>query len=522
MRQLSRRAGHQDPDTRHSMTSDAAMLGNEADRKSLQLESGRVRSLSGSSAMLLNRTGTSDGHASVILDSSSAHGLGHNRGSSSGPYTPTTPGAGSGFTYGPPGSQQAGSGSPAGAILGIKQTENPGPYYRPPRVRRATIDLSSPTGHSMGSWNERRSSQFNEEPRDGDNPMEGPSAARGETPLPAHLGAPKDDLDLTLNEPRRTKTDYAVREVDFYYGVRGPALSSMPTRRLKTGPADPNGPVSSATGWFRNLFGGKTKDTGKGFEVVRSTRAPPPGMMRELDMPQGSREPYRDDPDAWNAEEAVLDGSEDEYDTGAGRSSRISQLPPSLPQIDTGGGIELPSRVGSKASKSSIHRPPMVPRRSSKRRQSSGNSELPRLSAIAASPPSSPQAPRRLYNLDQTAQRHLQPSAAVSGRLPFGSGTSPSKSSRRSIGGESTASSLVDLADDDGIQHHNASHDRHSSSVLGGFAPNLRDDRPASVGYVQQHRASDNIHESSPDSPPLLGSTAEFVGDPSRRSFGGS
>ncbi|KAI8282665.1 hypothetical protein K4K59_007893 [Colletotrichum sp. SAR11_240] len=70
--------------------------------------------------------------------------------------------------------------------------------------------------------------------------------------------------------------NYSTREVDFYYGVRGPALNSEGVgRKLGTGPADPTGPMSSAAGWFRNFFGGKTKEKGKGFEVVRSSRMPP-------------------------------------------------------------------------------------------------------------------------------------------------------------------------------------------------------------------------------------------------------
>lgn len=61
-------------------------------------------------------------------------------------------------------------------------------------------------------------------------------------------------------------------------------------------------------------------------------------------------------------------------------------------------------------------------------------------------------------------------------------------------------------------------HGRHSSSVLGSLAPDLRYDRPSSLGYVQQHRASDNIHTASPDDPQILGSSAELVDDPRRRS----
>ncbi|KAI8251642.1 hypothetical protein K4K58_008670 [Colletotrichum sp. SAR11_239] len=87
--------------------------------------------------------------------------------------------------------------------------------------------------------------------------------SRGPTPAP-------QAINLT---PR---ADYSTREVDFYYGVRGPALNSEGVgRKLGTGPADPTGPMSSAAGWFRNFFGGKTKEKGKGFEVVRSSRMPP-------------------------------------------------------------------------------------------------------------------------------------------------------------------------------------------------------------------------------------------------------
>ena len=101
-----------------------------------------------------------------------------------------------------------------------------------------------------------------------------PSVSGRNTPVPAHIATTNnDEFEDVTNDLKRTKTDYAVREVDYYYGVRGPALSSG-TRKLKTGPADPTGPVSSATGWFKNIFGGKTKEKGKGFEVVRSSRVP--------------------------------------------------------------------------------------------------------------------------------------------------------------------------------------------------------------------------------------------------------
>lgn len=101
-----------------------------------------------------------------------------------------------------------------------------------------------------------------------------------------------------------------MREVDFYYGVRGPALSNAPARKLKTGPADPVGPVSSATTWFQRLVGGKRKDKGKGFEVVRSSRVPANMTREPLEDEEGQELqtsppmnylPYKDSPDPQSA-----------------------------------------------------------------------------------------------------------------------------------------------------------------------------------------------------------------------------
>lgn len=544
------------------MTSDvAAMLGPENDQKSFQMESSRVRSLSESSGYLLNRPGGSDGRQSSAFDSGSAQGLGHNRGSGSGGYhTPTTPAGGSAFSQ-PLGANRLSAATSAsrgpGAIVGLKQAEAADPYYRPPRRGRTSTNLDnmSPISRSPGSWATsgdwgKRTPSFAYRESPNDDAGEGPSSVDRGTPVPAHLGAHKNDSDPNVNELARTKTDYAVREVDYYYGVRGPALkSSGGTRKLKTGPADPTGTVSSATGWFKGLMGGiggvggKTKDKGKGFEVVRSARAPPPGLMPPP-PPERIREPYRDEPDEPaelsrgidkeadiaemppSARELPADTGSGDLDSDEGNSSddrgrRVSQYPPSLPVIDTGGGIELPSRMGSKASKVSKHsvrRPPSIPRKSS-RRQSSGSPGYPdggpRLSTVAASPPTSPKKPQRLYNPDDAA-RHLQPSFS----LPFVSEPSPSptKSNRLSTGADSITSSINRSMDDENRNASRSQHGRHSSSALGTLAPDIRNDRPSSMGYVQQHRASDNIHTTSPDSPEvnLLASTAEVIESSSR------
>lgn len=558
MRQLSRRNPRRRGETRQSIASDAAMLAHDGDQKSIQLTGGRSRSISASSAILLNQRGPAgDPRRSVGLESVSATGTGNNIGDNgSAPYTPVVSGGASAFSYLPSASQK-GRGNPGAGIVNLKSTEAADPYYRPPRPRRATLE-PSPTARSRGSWvsadwANKRWSQHSPEQEGSPIPPENPASGRV-TPLPAHLG--RDRADSDPDDPRQSKTDYATREVDFYYGVRGPALSSQPTRRLKTGPADPTKATLSASGWIKSLFGGKTRDKGKGFEVVRSSRALPAGrrapsadMLAEegpyvddpaTSLPQRTRDlELSDDGDAIGGgtrhlpEEEVTPVSSDadgedrslsdgEWDP---RNRVSSQLPPSLPSIETGGGIELPSRIGSKASSRPTressrrnHGPPPIRRKSSKRDLLGGLPEFDfgeatRLSTVLSSPPTTPQRPTRLYNPDLGPQQHLRPPES-SNRLPFDSQLSPTDS-RFSTGGESGNSSIAP-----GISVDNASggHARHSSSVLGALAPDIRQDRPSSLGYVQQHRASDNIHTASPNDPPLLGSSAELVDDPPRRS----
>jgi len=154
-------------------------------------------------------------------------------------------------------------------MASLKQVGYTDPYYRKPRKSRIDI-LSGTAGKHSSLISEDASKQASDPQKLEQVPQvdagEGASISRKET----HAGSGKDEIDDVTNElPPRTKTDYAVREVDFYYGVRGPALSSG-TRRLKTGPADPIGWVSSTTGRFKGIFGGKTKEKGKGFEVVKS------------------------------------------------------------------------------------------------------------------------------------------------------------------------------------------------------------------------------------------------------------
>lgn len=571
MRQLSRRNPRRHGQGGRGVASDAAIFGPDGDRKSFQMNGGRSRSLSASSAILLNKQSASDPRQSVGLESVSASGAALNQVDyESAPYTPSNGRAASAFSY-LPGSSQAGGegGSTAAGIVNLKNAEAADPYYRPPRARRLTADAYTPGPASLGSWNSgdwanRRWSQHSPANEGSPNRVEGlPVSGRG-TPIPAHLGASRERSDSNPEDPRRSKTDYATREVDFYYGVRGPALSNLPTRRLKTGPADPTGPVSSATGWLKGLFGGKTKDTGKGFEVVRSSRAPQPRSR----TPSGAlvldeNMPYTDDPGpaaersgdlALSDEGDAIDGgtrrlpeedqssalgsdhdhdngrtpSEDDFSPG-NRGSQLSPFPPSLPTIETGGGIEMPSRMASTISSTPTRdntrdrrRPPNVPRRSSRRQSQHGDlrnagSDRMHLSTISPSPQPSPQRTARIYNPDQPDQRKLKAPDATANRLPFESHLDASRDDRLSEGAESSTKSSLLIPTDDGSREEAASHARLSSSVLGSLAPDLRQDRPQSMGYVQQHRASDNIHTASPDDPPYLGSSAEVVNEPSQR-----
>lgn len=521
MRQLQRRVSRHDTPARHNMAS-PVVVGAAAGHKSMNMSHGRVPSLTASSAALLNRGAGSEARSSMH-DAGSGFNAYH-RASHSGQFTPNTPEGGSTFSKAASGHRI--SGSPT-AVLALKQQQEASdPYFRAPRPRRNTGDLvTSPVVDGHVPEQDRAV--------DEDVPL-GPSISGRATPIQAQLN--EGDFDAGNQRfVQGTNSDYyASREVDYYYGVRGPALRSSGTRRLKTGPADPTGPVSSATGWFKNLFPGKTKEKGKGFEVVRSARAPP-GAIPAFEGPMGRRDIYHDTPPEGQSEvgremsrgiapeagpgpyrhqrdisesERYLEPYSDEPAEAAtpGQQKRQS-TPPSLPTIDVGGAIELPSRVGSRSSatyKSAAgeeSNPPFIPRRSSKRKsQFPPDFPSARLAPVAGSPPNSG---GKIWS-----PGHKQQSSSASSRLPFGTG---SRSNRYSTGAES-------LAEGDEDAHatpffHGSDHGRQAS-----LSPNLMEDRPESMGYVAQHRASDNIRQVSGFTE-LEGSSAEFVGGPRGNSF---
>lgn len=527
MRQLSKRLPRRDAGSRQSQLSSAAMLDSENDRKSYMMDSGRMRSQSaGSTGVLLNRQSTA-------LESNSADPFGaippHQLGSGASSYTPTTPGEASTFSFLPSAAAPSGLGRSRGPILGLQTGETADPYYRPPRMRRPTLEAYSPGAKSRGSWasgewaNKRWSQPDTGAPEPAE---EGPSVSGRGTPVPQAPGP----LDGSPNEPRRSKADYTTREVDFYYGVRGPALNAnIPNRRIKTGPADPTGIPASAAGWFKNLFGGKTKEKGKGFEVVRSSRMPP-GMARhgpgEESPPEGipvATGGVRNGPIDSDDEESAYAGpsnagpsnataaaaapenenlvtplgseDEDSEEDGDFNVTRISDVPPMLPGIEIGeSGIELPSRFPSKATSKSSSR------RAAKMTDVSLMPDMP--TRVPSAKPHVPRksSRRKSQSVDLThptsgfLHGHKPQSSLDSSRLPF----EHSNSSNR----QSTISTKSSIAPPE------ASGRARNNSVLGSFSADIGDDRPTSVGYVNQHSIR-TINQS--EHPEFLGTSAEVV-----------
>ena len=528
----------------------------------------RTRSVSGSSTMLLNRHVPSDGRTSVGLESASGIGAAeHSRSFSGSAHTPTTPGAATPFSYAAPELHDA---TPVD------------PFYRPPRARRPTADSVAPAPRGRFSWvlgdgpGKRWSSASRRavDTRDPAAAAAGPSVSGRGTPVPAHVASREPSDAISPSDARRPNTDYAVREMDsfygvreadYYYGVRGPALSHMSTRRLKTGPADPTGPIASAAGWFKGLFGAKTKEKGKGFEVVRSSRMPPPTTPRALaggSTPTGvgGEGRYRDDVDAdTGPSRGHTDGRDEASLVDIGPSAQIgvavselsedgrprplhsrsgselsgehdlqvtpvSPVAPVLPGIETGGGIELPDRTASRTTGRPAHGAasqdaPALPRKSSKRRQQSFGVSPPdtrRLPTIRGSSPSSPV----LADAESAPTFHFQlPSESPAGsspRLPFGSEQSSLNATGASSDGDSRASSGLPPLNSDGDGGA-------PTTVLGPQSRPFASgpDRPTSMGFVAQGRAHDHIHLTPADGAAgfdFRPSTAEIVDDAGSRS----
>ncbi|KAK3695197.1 hypothetical protein B0T22DRAFT_97138 [Podospora appendiculata] len=439
MRQLSRRTSRRrNGPSRQSQLSSSAMLDvDEPSKAGYVMPGGRVRSESaGSMGVLMQQHQRS----SSGLDNFSVDAPVRNLESGASSFTPTTPGEASMFSFLPSPSTSARHQGP----LGMQQAADP--YYRPPRHRRPTLDISSsPTARTGGSWASgdwfpKRSSQLAAggvalgDSLEPDGPV-----SRSATPVP-HAQSSSSPFD-----PR---TDYSTREVDFYYGVRGQRLNSdAPGRKLGTGPADPTGPIASATGWLRNLLGGKSKEKGKGFEVVRSSRMPMRARGGEFDD---------DAPDGVPMAMGVLRNgpieSDDEDETRQKKNQVAHATAPEADLLDAEGepreldelevdgdmGISLPDKTQSKPSQAAGHPSqdglppvPAVPRKSSKR-----------------TPEHSPRPSVNTIPLIQSS--NLAPATAASSRLPFERTPSQKRLSGSSMGATTEDLSQIELREPSG------------------------------------------------------------------------
>lgn len=477
MRQLSRRETHRAAPSRASQLSQTAILDMEdGSRAGYAMPGGRIRS--GSSASLGGLAVHHRHRSSSALDSIDLYSGGHrHRETSTSSYMPGTPGKTTAYSF---------LGSPTAARhAGPVGAESTDPYYRPPRRRHDSSKDLSFSDLPRGSVEAKQAAQAS-----GPDAEAAEETARGATPAP-----PNPTMNLLPNRP-----DYATREVDFYYGVRGPALNSEgPGRKLCTGPTDPTGPVATATGWFRNMFKNKTKEKGKGFEVVRSSRMPP-AMMRSAGF--GDEMPPEGIPVAMGVlRNGPIDSDDDDDEAQAKRSVR--RRPDGL-LADTGdpqaSGSEPASPVDGRADHLSSEPAtggatggpldadltlPAIPRKSSKRNSAAGSTENRPLSSISLLESVSG-GPSDRGTQDGESTRGCRPSLTVSSPLPFErTGSTCRLSSKSSI------ETPHELAEDE-LQEK-------------------RGERPASFGTVPQHE----ISRVDPDHAPkdLLGSSAEVAND---------
>ncbi|KAF4777593.1 integral membrane protein [Colletotrichum scovillei] len=509
MRQLQRRTSRRENGpSRASQLSTTGMLdADENSKTGYVMRGGRLRSESAGSGFLLR----SQQRSSSALDSIDPY-TGQARNFDSGSnFTPTTPGEVSTFSFLP--SPAAATRPPAAVTV-----ESADPYYRPPRRRGDTLNGSSTSlPHRASVADSRRYSQGGAHLGDATADLEA-QLSRGPTPAP-------QAINLT---PR---ADYSTREVDFYYGVRGPALNSEGIgRKLRTGPADPTKPMATAAGWFRNMFGGKTKEKGKGFEVVRSSRMPP-AMRAAADAEYDAEPPPEGIPVAMGVlRNGPIESDDDEPKNKAARKhpenaensenllnddgvsvisveseieeigiQKVSDAPPTLPGIASSGSFKLPSRVPSKASRSASqkHRRqstesdiPEIPRKSSKRDSGMGRGHSPAPS-FNLIPPTSPAGPLNGEPSGSTTAHGSLTSSPNPGRLPFERTESHQK--RLSSNGSS-------------LEEFNI---RRTPST----------ERPTSYGVVAQHSIS-RVDPGSDQHVDLLGTSAELVDErgPSSRS----
>jgi len=257
-------------------------------------------------------------------------------------------------------------------------------------------------------------------------------------------------------------------------------------------------PVGSATGWFRNILGGKRKEKGKGFEVVRSTPLHLlPTEEEDETSPPLAQEPYKDSPPNTVPGMAYADlpagahmpGKPSralDYN-GEQKLERVSDVPLSLREISTAGGFGLRRQTGSD---NIIDFPADAASRPPKRgraRTSSNERNLINIGSPSQALGSTSRQPsfRRPGHFPSASEDDLDR------RVPFGSDPVP-ETGDRSAGNSMTSSiypiDVMPMGD---------------SEYPGAYA----------TGQVGRHLASNSIHVY--DGPAHLGSAAELV-DPTK------
>ncbi|RMY24847.1 hypothetical protein D0867_01110 [Hortaea werneckii] len=306
-----------------SMTSNAAILQDSDARDAYH--GGRSRSMSASSQQLLNQVGAAQ--------APSVHRMsGFEQFSSDGELgSPNTD-----ADHSQPGVPYMTGATAAGMkpTLNVKTSDadRSDGFYRQPRPRRTTnpLDPVTPgakTRQSVASIEFPYQDSPDGQPSHHPHNQSYDSAFHDrDSPAPAYFR----DSDQSGSDTGPQRTDYAVREVDQYYNHRGPALSDQPTRKLKTGPADPEGPAANAQSWFTKMMfgmkGKKQKEPSKGFEVVRSSRMPKDfqqqqGQDEGVEMqnnPTLRQARYRDSPPTQRGEGQAV--------AGAARSGDLSPV----------------------------------------------------------------------------------------------------------------------------------------------------------------------------------------------------
>lgn len=480
MRQLNRREPQRPGPSRASQLSTSAMIDTEkASRAGYSAANGRMRSASGASLggfMAGNRTRNSSALDSIDVYSNAQRTL-----DSPTSYIPGTPGEASTFSFiASPNTARPGHGTTLAAL------EAADPYYRPPRRRRDTLGgdnsplETSPLAATAPGALGIEQGGLQPPPPPGENLDSGADISRGATPAPPGATPGPGGSNVALGSPAN-RPDYSTREVDFYYGVRGPALNSeFPGRKLGTGPADPTGPIATATGWFRNMFGGKGKDKAKGFEVVRSSRMPP-AMARNAGF--GDETPPEGIPVAMGVLRNGPIDSDDEDEPQLKRSPKTAKKQQPLlthegdPQdSDDDEPVSPVSQHDDRDGVSDDDDAPHIPRKSSKRDSGQISSRhMPTLSLVESQESSSLRGHRPSHSLSAIPRLP---------NLPF----ERTKSQKR-LSSKSSMDMAGDFTDVD--------------------LEARRNDRPASFGVVRQHPIS--RIDPRPSRELLGGSQAELV-----------